>query len=336
MSLHKNLIGANLHALAAFSYANAGDRTAAAGLVAADVGKLAWQTDNDTFWVLKTHSPIEWVPVAPAGAGSGDMLKSENLSGLADYPTARTNLGLGSAATTASGDYDVAGAAAAAQAAAVQRANHTGTQLASTISDFATAVAATAEVTANTAKVTYPAADSSKLAGIAAGAQVNTGTIVGVTGTIAEFNTALTDGNFATGGGTATGANSDDNAANSTYASDYRAANFVAGTDYLAPAGSAAALTSFPTLNQNTSGTAAGLSSTLVVGSGGTGTNTLTAKGILFGNGTAAVGITAAGTATHVLTSNGAGNDPTFQAAAGGGGIHLSRTIRRARQFIFA
>jgi hypothetical protein len=42
----------------------------------------------------------------------------------------------------------------AAQAAAVQRANHTGTQLASTISDFATAVAATAAVTANTATVT--------------------------------------------------------------------------------------------------------------------------------------------------------------------------------------
>jgi len=34
------------------------------------------------------------------------------------------------------------------------RGNHTGTQLASTISDFATAVAATASVTANTAKVT--------------------------------------------------------------------------------------------------------------------------------------------------------------------------------------
>jgi hypothetical protein len=42
----------------------------------------------------------------------------------------------------------------AAQAAAVQRANHTGTQVASTISDFSTAVAATAAVTANTAKVT--------------------------------------------------------------------------------------------------------------------------------------------------------------------------------------
>lgn len=34
--------------------------------------------------------------------------------------------------------------------------------------------------------------------------------IVGITGTIAQFNTALTDGDFATGGGTATGANTGD------------------------------------------------------------------------------------------------------------------------------
>lgn len=32
--------------------------------------------------------------IGPAGAGSGDMLKSENLSGLANYTTARSNLGL--------------------------------------------------------------------------------------------------------------------------------------------------------------------------------------------------------------------------------------------------
>lgn len=49
---------------------------------------------------------------------------------------------------------DASGAATAAQAFAIQRSNHTGTQVASTISDFSTAVAATAAVTANTAKVT--------------------------------------------------------------------------------------------------------------------------------------------------------------------------------------
>ena len=37
--------------------------------------------------------------------------------------------------------------------------------------------------------------------------------------------------------GTNSGTNTGDNAANTTYASDYRAANFVAGTDYVAPGG---------------------------------------------------------------------------------------------------
>lgn len=58
----------------------------------------------------------------------------------ADAATARGTLGLGTAATSATGDFDAAGAAAAAQATAVQRANHTGTQAASTISDFSEAV----------------------------------------------------------------------------------------------------------------------------------------------------------------------------------------------------
>jgi hypothetical protein len=60
--------------------------------------------------------------------------------------------------------------------------------------------------------------------------------------------------------GNTSNTNSGDNASNTQYANDYRAANFVAGTNYLAPNGSAALLTNFPTLNQNTSGTAAGLS----------------------------------------------------------------------------
>ena len=44
-----------------------------------------------------------------------------------------------------------------------------------------------------------------------------------------------------------------------------------------------------PTLNQNTSGTAAGLSSTLAVSSGGTGATSLTSNALLTGNGTSAV-----------------------------------------------
>lgn len=71
----------------------------------------------------------------------------------------------------------------------------------------------------------------------------------------------VTDVNLTVIGNTS-GTNTGDNATNSQYSGDYRSSNFVAGTNYLAPNGSAAALTSFPTLNQNTSGTAANLSGT--------------------------------------------------------------------------
>jgi len=49
------------------------------------------------------------------------------------------------------------------------------------------------------------------------------------------------------------------------------------------------------------------------VAAGGTGAATLTAHGVLVGEGTSAVAATAAGTAGQVLTSNGASADPTWQ-----------------------
>ena len=56
----------------------------------------------------------------------------------------------------------------------------------------------------------------------------------------------------------------------------------------------------------------------LAVADGGTGASTFAANGVLFGNGTSAVGATAVGTADQVLTSNGSA-PPTFQDAGGGG-----------------
>jgi hypothetical protein len=61
----------------------------------------------------------------------------------------------------------------------------------------------------------------------------------------------------------------------------------------------------FPTLNQNTTGTAAGLSETLAVASGGTGTTSLTANNVLLGNGTSSVQVVAPSTSGNLLTSNG-------------------------------
>jgi hypothetical protein len=60
-----------------------------------------------------------------------------------------------------------------------------------------------------------------------------------------------------------------------------------------------------PTWNQNTTGTAAGLSSTLAVSSGGTGAATLAANNVLLGNGTSAVQTVAPGTAGNILVSDG-------------------------------
>jgi hypothetical protein len=78
---------------------------------------------------------------------------------------------------------------------------------------------------------------------------------------------------------------------------------------------------------QNTSGTAAGLSSTLAVGSGGTGATTLAANNVLLGNGTASPLTVAPGTTGNVLTSNGT----TWTSAAPTGGVsRVTSTVTSA------
>ena len=64
-----------------------------------------------------------------------------------------------------------------------------------------------------------------------------------------------------------------------------------------------------------------GLTTDLSVAQGGTGAGTFTANGVLHGNGTSAIGVTATGTSGQVLTSNGSGSAPTFQDVAAGGKV---------------
>jgi len=61
------------------------------------------------------------------------------------------------------------------------------------------------------------------------------------------------------------------------------------------------------------------VSPTPVIEGGTNATSMTNTDGVVFFNGTS-LATTAVGTATHVLTSNGAGNAPTFQAGGGGGG----------------
>ena len=75
-----------------------------------------------------------------------------------------------------------------------------------------------------------------------------------------------------------------------------------------------------PTLNQNTSGTAAGLSTTLAVGSGGTGVTTTPANGaVLIGNGSGYTSSTLTA-GSGVTITNGSGSI-TIAASGGGGGV---------------
>lgn len=55
-----------IHITHAFSYANTSARTGATGLTTADVGKIARQTDTDTWWLLIDHDPVTWREIAPS------------------------------------------------------------------------------------------------------------------------------------------------------------------------------------------------------------------------------------------------------------------------------
>ena len=63
MGLHRNITGDDLHILQVWEYADQTAREAATGFVAADVGKVAKQEDNDTWWLLANHSPVTWKQV---------------------------------------------------------------------------------------------------------------------------------------------------------------------------------------------------------------------------------------------------------------------------------
>lgn len=114
-------------------------------------GALYFNTTDD---VMKVYDGSTWV--AAYASLSGALLASNDLSDLNNAATARTNLGLGTAATTASTDY-----ATAAQGALADSALQS--------SDIGVSVQGYSAVLAGTT-ASYTTAEETKLAGIEAGA----------------------------------------------------------------------------------------------------------------------------------------------------------------------
>jgi len=77
MAFHKNLTGADIHVPFAYTYANATARNAATGFITIDIGKIAWQTDDNSVWLLTDDSPITWFQINAAAGGVADGDKGD-------------------------------------------------------------------------------------------------------------------------------------------------------------------------------------------------------------------------------------------------------------------
>lgn len=68
MALHSAETAGSIHVAYNFSYANAAARNAAV-LAATDIGKIARQTDDNTFYILQDDSPLTWREITSVSAG---------------------------------------------------------------------------------------------------------------------------------------------------------------------------------------------------------------------------------------------------------------------------
>ena len=163
------------------------------------------------------------------------------------------------------------------------------------------AVFATSPTLVTPALGTPSALVGTNITGTASGLSIG-GNAANVTGTVAIANG---------GTGQTTRQAAMDALAGATTSGQYLRGN---GTDVVMAAIVAADV---PTLNQNTTGTAANVTGTVAVANGGTGATTLAANNVILGNNGSAVQLVAPGTTGNVLTSNGT----TWTSAAAGGGF---------------
>ncbi len=130
-----------IHIAHAFEYADASARTGASGLVAADVGKLAKQNDTLTWWVLVNHSPVTWKELTPGSVSETVTTLTESPANVFTYTSEDstvTEIDISNFETTSELDIRDSNNR--------NRSNHTGTQLAASISDFDTEVSNNSDV----------------------------------------------------------------------------------------------------------------------------------------------------------------------------------------------
>ena len=222
--------------------------------------------------------------VTATGSDTTYAYRANNLSDLANAATARTNLGLGTAATTAATDYATAAQGAKADTALQPAA------IGVTVQGYDADLAAFALKTAPSGTV-VGTSDTQTLTNKTVNLLSNT-----LTGTTAQFNTALSDGDFATLAGTETLTNKTISGASNTLSN---IGNSSLTNSSITIGGSAVSL--------------GGTVGTLGVAYGGTGLTSLTAGYIPYGNGTGALSssanLTFSGTALTITGTTYANGD---------------------------
>lgn len=92
--LHSNAVAGDIHVIQQWEVADATARLALS-VAATDVGKVAWQQDDNSFWVLVDDSPMTWTSIIPAavlGETAGGTGQSSYTTGDILYSDASNSL----------------------------------------------------------------------------------------------------------------------------------------------------------------------------------------------------------------------------------------------------
>ena len=91
--LHKNAILGEIHKVHNWEYSNESERISATGFLSTDIGKVAWQKDNDSFWFLSSYSPVIWRSFAnsPNNVTGDDLEDGIRTAGVVQLPSFTDN-----------------------------------------------------------------------------------------------------------------------------------------------------------------------------------------------------------------------------------------------------